>query len=57
MDRMKRLDFINKRLREKNEAKAYINNVGDVMLEYYHVFAKKIKPSPPQPELSDFCHP
>ena len=57
MDRMKRLDFINKRLREKNEAKAYINNVGDVMLEYYHVFAKKIKPSPSQPELSDFCHP
>ena len=25
-DRMKRLDFINKRLREKNEARAYINN-------------------------------
>ena len=25
--RMKQLDFINKRLREKNEARAYINNV------------------------------
>ena len=26
-DRIKRLDVINKRLREKNEARAYINNV------------------------------
>ena len=57
MDRMKRLDFINKRLREKNEAKAYINNVDEAMLEYYRVFAKQIKPLPPEPELSDFYHP
>ena len=56
-DRMKRLDFINKRLREKNEAKAYINNVDQAMLEYYQVFAKKIKPLPPDSELSDFYHP
>ena len=41
MDRMKRLDFINKRLREKNEAKAYINNVDEAILEYYCVFGKK----------------
>ena len=34
-DRMKRLDFINRRLRGKNEAKAYINNVDEAMLEYY----------------------
>ena len=27
------------------------------MLEYYHVFAKQIKPLPPEPELSDFYHP
>ena len=57
VDRMKRLDFINKRLREKNEAKAYINNVDQAMLEYYQVFAKKIKPLPPESELSDFYHP
>ena len=54
---MKRLDFINKRLREKNEARAYINNVDEAMLEYYRVFAKQIKPLPPEPELSDFYHP
>ena len=40
-DRMKRLDFINKRLREKSEARAYINNANEAMLEYYRVFAKK----------------
>ena len=33
--RMKRLYFINKRLREKNEARAYINNADEAMLEYY----------------------
>ena len=56
-DRMKRLDFINKRLREKNEAKAYINNVDEEMLEYYRVLGKKIKHLPPKPELLDFYHP
>ena len=34
-DRMKRLDFIDKKLREKNEARAYINNIDEAMLEYY----------------------
>ena len=34
---MRRLDFINKRLREKNETRTYINNVDEAMLEYYHV--------------------
>ena len=42
--RMKRLDFMKKRLREKNEARAYINNVDKAMLEYYRAFAKQIKP-------------
>ena len=56
-DRMKRLNFMNKRLREKNEARTYINNVDEAMFEYYRVFAKQIKPLPPEPELSDFYHP
>ena len=50
-DQMERLDFINKRLREKNDAKAYINNVDEAMLEYYRVFAKQIKTLPPEPQL------
>ena len=40
-NQMERLDFINKRLREKNDARAYINNGDDTILEYYRVFAKK----------------
>ena len=56
-DRMKRLDFINKRLREKNETRAYINNGDEAMLEYYRVFSKQIDLLPPEPELSDFYHP
>ena len=48
---MKRLGFIRKRLREKNEAMTYINNVDEAMLEYYRVFAKQIKPLPPESEL------
>ena len=56
-DQMKRLDFINGRLREENEAKVYINNVDEAMLEYYRVFAKKTKRLPPEPELLDFYHP
>ena len=56
-DRMKRLDFINKRLREQNKAKVYISNVDDAMLEYYRVFAKEIKLLPPEPELPGFYQP
>ena len=54
---MKRLDFINKSLREKNEVKAYINNVDEAMLEYFQVFAKQTNPLPYEPELLDFYHP
>ena len=56
-DRIKRLDFINKKLRERNEAREYINYVDEAVLEYYRVFARKIKPLPPEPQLSDFYHP
>lgn len=34
-DRMTRLHFTNQRLRQKIEAKAYINNVDETMLEYH----------------------
>ena len=56
-DRMKWLDFISKRLREKNEARAYISNADDAILKYYQLFAKNIKPLPPEPQLSNFYHP
>ena len=52
-DRMERLDFINKRLRYKKEARDYIGNLDSAMLEYYRVFGVKLKPLPPKPQLSD----
>ena len=42
-DRLRRLDFISRRLREKNEVKAYINNVDEAMVEYHCVFTKQNK--------------
>ena len=53
-DRLKRLDFINKRLRDKEEARDYIGNLDSAMLEYYRVFGVKLKPLPPEPQLSDY---
>ena len=40
-DQMKRIDFINKRLREKNETRVYINNVDKAMLEYIEYWQNK----------------
>ena len=54
---MKPLDFMNKRLCEKNEARTYIKNVDEAMLEHYRVFAKQIKTLPPEPKRSDVYHP
>ena len=54
---MKRLDFINKTLRVTNEARTYINNVNEKMLEYYRVFGKQAKPLPLEHQLSDFYYP
>ena len=53
---IKRLDFINKRLRGENEVRTYINNVDEAMPEYYQVFAKQIRTLPPRPQFSDFNH-
>lgn len=39
-DRMKRLDFVNKRTHQKNYARAYINKVDEAMIEYIRVFVK-----------------
>ena len=51
---MERLDFINKRLRDKKEARDYIGNLDSAMLEYYRVFGVKLKTLPPEPQVSDY---
>ena len=53
-DRMNRLDFINKSMRQKNEPRAYINNIEKAMLEQLQIFAKQIKSEPPEPGLFGF---
>ena len=56
-ERVKRLDFINKRLREQQDARQAIIDLKDGMREYYQVFGQKIKPLPKKPVLTDFYHP
>ena len=51
---LKTLDFINKRLSDKKEARDYIGNLDSALLEYYRVFGVKLKPFPPEPQLSDY---
>ena len=53
-ERLKRLDFINKRLRDKEEERDYIGNLDSAILEYYRVFSVKLKPLPSEPQLSDY---
>ena len=56
-EQVKRLDFINKRLREQQDAKQAISNLEDGMREYYQVFGRRIKPLPKEPVFSDYYHP
>ena len=56
-DRMKRLDFINKRLKDKKEARDYIGNFDSAMLEYCRIFGVKLNPLPPEPQISDYYIP
>ena len=42
-DRMKRIDFINKRLREQNKARAYISDISEAIFQYYRILKKKYK--------------
>ena len=55
--RIERLGFINKRLRDKKEARDYIQNLNSAMLEYYRVFGVKLKPLRQEPQLSDYYVP
>lgn len=43
-DIMKQLDFIDRRLHQKNTARVFINNFDEAILVYYRLFAKRIKP-------------
>ena len=46
-EKLKRLDFINKRLHDEQDVRQAITNLEEGMREYYQVFGRKIKPLPP----------
>ena len=56
-DRQQRIDFINERLREQNEAAKYLSNMDEAMKEYYLVTKQHLPELSPEPKLSDFYHP
>ena len=56
-DRQERLDFINERLREEQEAAKYLSNLDEAMKQYYLFTKQRLPPLPPEPKLSDFYHP
>ena len=54
---MKRLHFMNKRLRKKLKRKHISTTLTRQWLSTITYLRKKIKPLPPEPELADFYHP
>ena len=56
-DVMKRLHFMNKRLREKNEGRNISTMLMKQCLNTIAYLQKKLKHSSPEPELSDFYRP
>lgn len=51
---MKTLDFIKKKLHQKNEGRSCIDNVDEVIDESYRAFLKQIKLLPFESYLLDF---
>ena len=49
-----KFDLFNGRLRRRNEAKAYINNPNEAMVEYYEEFVEWRKLLPHETQLPDF---
>ena len=49
-----KFDLFNGRLRRRNEAKAYINNLNEAMVEYYEEFVEGRKLLPHETQLPDF---
>ena len=50
-DRMKRIDFWSGKMRQNNNAKTCISNAVEAALDYYQVFAKRIKLLRPETQL------
>jgi len=56
-NRMKRLDFINQRLKKEAQATKYINDLDIGMRLYYQATKQRLPPLRGEPKLSDFYQP
>ena len=56
-ERLRKIDFVNKRLHDQQHAKQAITDLKDGIRKYYQMFGRNIKPLPKEPVLNDFYHP
>ena len=56
-ERLNRLDFINRRIREKQQGREYIQDLDAAMSEYARIFGRSLPPLPKEPELADYYQP
>ena len=56
-ERLNHLDFINQRIREKQQGREYIQDLDAAMSEYARVFGRRLAPLPKEPELSNYYQP
>ena len=54
--RLARIDFINKKLKEQGHAEKTFRNVDEAMQSYYYLTGEQLEALPPEPQLSDFLH-
>lgn len=54
--RLARIDFINKKLKEQGHAEKTFRNVDEAMQSYYYLTGQQLDDLPPEPQLSDFLY-
>ena len=54
--RLARIDFINKKLKEQGHAAKTFKNVDEAMQSYYYLTGEQLEALPPEPQLSDFLY-
>lgn len=55
-ERLARIDFINKKLKEQGHAEKTFRNVDEAMQSYYYLTGQQLDDLPPEPQLSDFLY-
>lgn len=53
-ERLKRIDYINQKLKEQGHAERTFQNVDQAMQEYYYLTGSSLEEMKPEPKLSDY---